>query len=96
MKLKHNKKRNKAFLYESLVSELTKAVLSKNTERKATITSHIKEHYKKGEILAQDLECYRSLSETDSFEPFTAEKLICEIRNIRSLIVKKKLFRRQT
>ena len=96
MKLKHNKKRNTAFLYESLVRELTKAVLSKNTERKATITSLIKEHFKKGEILAQDLECYRSLSETDSMEPYTAEKLICEIRNIRSQMDKKKLFSRQT
>jgi len=96
MKLKHNKKRNTAFLYESLVRELTKAVLSKNTKRKTAITGLIKEHFKKGGILAQDLECYRSLSETDSMEPYTAEKLICEVRNIHSQMDKKKLFSGQT
>ena len=30
MKLRHNKKRNTAFLYESLIRELTKAVVKKD------------------------------------------------------------------
>ena len=32
MKIKHNKKRNSAFLYETLTVELTKAVLSEKDE----------------------------------------------------------------
>ena len=34
MKLKHNKKRNTAFLYEALVKELTKAIVNKDVEGK--------------------------------------------------------------
>ena len=32
MKLKHNKKRNTAFLYEALVKELTKSIVHGNKE----------------------------------------------------------------
>ena len=35
-KTKHNKKRNTAFLYEALIREMTKAVVSKNQEQKTT------------------------------------------------------------
>ena len=31
-KFKHNKKKNSAFLYEALIQELTKAIVSKNDE----------------------------------------------------------------
>ena len=31
--MKHNKKRNTAFLYEALVQELTKSVVEKNVEK---------------------------------------------------------------
>jgi len=34
MKMKHNKKRNTAFLYESLIKELTKAIVRKQTDPK--------------------------------------------------------------
>ena len=32
--MKHNKKRNTAFLYESLIKELTVAIVRKNNDRK--------------------------------------------------------------
>ena len=35
-KIKHNKKRNTAFLYEALVRELTKATMTKDGEKKNT------------------------------------------------------------
>jgi phosphatidylinositol alpha-mannosyltransferase len=35
IKLKHNKKRNTAFLFESLTKELTKAIVAKDEKRKA-------------------------------------------------------------
>ena len=34
MKLKHNKKRNTAFLYEILVRQLTKSIIDKNNDEK--------------------------------------------------------------
>ena len=51
MKLKHNKKRNTAFLYESLVKELTKAVVKNDTKRRSALVSIIKEHFSKGTAL---------------------------------------------
>ena len=38
-KFKHNKKRNSAFLYEVLIQELTKAVISKDLNLKESIIS---------------------------------------------------------
>ena len=37
MKLKHNKKRNTAFLYETLIVELTKATITENNQKRETI-----------------------------------------------------------
>ena len=37
MKMKHNKKRNTAFLYESLIKELTKSLVNKDEEKKQQI-----------------------------------------------------------
>ena len=51
MKLKHNKKRNTAFLYEILMRELTKSILFKNVENKKSLIKIIKEHFRKNSIL---------------------------------------------
>ena len=43
MKMKHNKKRNTAFLYESLIKELTRSIVKKdNTQRKKIIENEKK------------------------------------------------------
>ena len=42
MKLKHNKKRNTAFLYEALVKEITKAVMDKDVEKKNIFEAKIR------------------------------------------------------
>ena len=39
--MKHNKKRNTAFLYECLVKELTKAIVQGNNDLKSKITEFI-------------------------------------------------------
>ena len=38
IKFKHNKKRNSAFLYEVLVQELTKSIISKDLALKEELT----------------------------------------------------------
>ena len=43
MRLKHNKKRNTAFLYETLIKELTKSVVEKDIDKKEKLNSLIKE-----------------------------------------------------
>ena len=46
MRLKHNKKRNTAFVYEALVRELTESVVKNNKNKQNKIVDIIKEHFK--------------------------------------------------
>ena len=62
--MKHNKKRNTAFIYESLVKELTKAIVDKDVERKNTIFSLIQECFVPSSPLAEELVLYKTLLET--------------------------------
>ncbi len=95
-KLKHNKKRNTAFLYETLVRELTKSIVKKNNERKEKLMETIKEFFGKDKLLAKELELYKSLCETYDMEPHVAEKLIFEIRKKHDTLNKKDLFNEQS
>ena len=45
MRLKHNKKRNIAFVYEALVRELTESVVKNNKNKQNKIVGIIKEHF---------------------------------------------------
>ncbi len=78
MKLKHNKKRNTAFLYEALVKELTKAIVNKDIEKKNTLVSMLKENFSTGKVLQKELELIKTLSETKKVDMFTAERLLSE------------------
>ena len=53
--MKHNKKRNTAFIYETLTRELTKAIVEKNAARKNKTISILKEFFIKGAWLYYDL-----------------------------------------
>tara|TARA_R110000796_G_scaffold181479_2_gene298090 strand:- start:573 stop:1400 length:828 start_codon:yes stop_codon:yes gene_type:complete len=78
MKLKHNKKRNTAFLYEALVKELTKAIVNKDVEKKNALVSTLKENFSAGKILYKEMELIKALSETKKVDMFTAERLLSE------------------
>jgi len=95
-KLKHNKKRNTAFLYETLVRELTKSIVKKNNQRKEKLMETIKEFFGKDKLLAKELELYKSLCETYNMEPHVAEKLIFEIRKQHDTLNKKQIFNEQS
>ena len=45
MKTRHNKKRNTAFIYESLIVEATVSVLKKDTERQDKAVNIIKKYF---------------------------------------------------
>ena len=96
MKLKHNKKRNTAILYETLIRELTKAVVNKKEDVKQTIVSMLKEHFSSTKVMAKELKLYNALCETYSLSPQTAEKLVVEIRKAHQALDKKQLFNEQT
>ena len=80
MKIKHNKKRNTAFVYEAIVKEITVAIIKNDHERKNKAVSILKKHFKPGSVLSKHLECYRSLYETKNVDEKTSEKIIKEAR----------------
>jgi len=95
MKMKHNKKRNTAFIFEVLIRELTKAIVEQNNEKKSLIMKMIKENFKGNTLLAKDLEIYKMILETKEVERVVAEKLIYEARILKSSINHKNLFEEQ-
>ena len=59
MKLKHNKKRNTAFIYEVLINEVSKASMHEIHERKRATLNILKKYFHKGSPLKRELEVYR-------------------------------------
>ena len=96
MKLKHNKKRNTAFLYEALVLELTKSVIRKNSTVKNEVVSIIKEHFSSGSMLSKELSLYRAIYETKDLEKSLAERMIIEARLSHKSLDTGKLYKEQT
>jgi len=94
--MKHNKKRNTAFIFEVLVRELTKSIIEKDAKQKKIILSLIKENFKSNSALGRELELYKALLETQGIEIDVAEKLIFECRMQRCTIDHKQLFCEQT
>ena len=76
MKIKHNKKRNTAFLYEVLTKEVAKAIVAKDIEKKKSLLSLMKEFFSKGKVLRQELELYKLLGESHGADIYFAERLI--------------------
>jgi len=82
MKLRHNKKRNTVFLYESLVKELTKSVVQNNAERKKIVLSILKEYFKRDSILGKELTLYKDVLDSRELDYHTAEKILHEAKMI--------------
>tara|TARA_B100001094_G_scaffold142033_1_gene137633 strand:+ start:5707 stop:6540 length:834 start_codon:yes stop_codon:yes gene_type:complete len=96
MRIKHNKKRNTAFVYEALIREGTSAILQGDHKRKNTVVRLIKKHFKPDSILYKDLQCYQSLYETQGLEKETCEKIIKEAKLASRLIDTQGVFVSQT
>jgi hypothetical protein len=96
MKIKHNKKRNTAFVYEALVRESTVALLRSDTKRQQTVIKIIKKHFGGASVLRKDLDCYRSLYENQNFDLITSEKVLKESKLQRRLLAPDVLFSQQS
>lgn len=83
-KNKHNKKRNTAFLYEALLKEVTKAIISGDRKAKKTAISILKESFAPKTILSEELELYKTLLETKEMDNLAAEKIVFQVRQARS------------
>jgi hypothetical protein len=96
MRLKHNKKRNTAFVYEALVRELTESVVRQNKNKQNKIVTIIKEHFTGSSLLKEELELYKSIYETRDLEKETAEKIMFQVKERHDLLDKKKIFQEQS
>ena len=90
MKLKHNKKRNTAFLFEALVREMTRAAIRKDQKTLANCKGILKVHFSKGTVLYEELNLYRSLYETRGLSNTSAQKLMTEVRSLHSSLTLEK------
>ena len=95
-KTKHNKKRNTAFLYETLVVELTKSIVQKNQKRKEQISEMLKVHFDQGTSLKKELDLFKALLETDGLDLRTSEKLLTEAKRQYASLNRKKIFDEQS
>ena len=96
MRLKHNKKRNTAFVYEALVRELTKSAVKNDKSKMNKIKTIIKEHFSKDSTLKEELGIYKSLYETSGLDKDVAEKVMVEAKIAYSKLDKSKIFREQS
>ena len=96
MKIRHNKKRNTAFLYESLIKELTKAILKNDLKTKTKVLGLIKESFCKGSILKEELELYNTLLESKDLNREFASRLLVEIKRDFDSLNRKQVFNSQT
>ena len=95
--MKHNKKRNTAFLYESLVKELTKTVVYQQEDKKKTILNMIKENFHKGTPLNEDLQLYRSILENkDRMTKDFTDRFLVETKKDYDSMDRKSVFNAQT
>ena len=95
-KTKHNKKRNTAFIYEALVREMTKAVVSQDKERKNNIVDILKESFSSKRILGKELKLYQTILESTDLESVTAEKLLYKIREAYSELDEQEIYNAQS
>tara|TARA_Y100000592_G_C5470621_1_gene319294 strand:+ start:1320 stop:2120 length:801 start_codon:yes stop_codon:yes gene_type:complete len=94
--MKHNKKRNTAFVFETLVKEITASIMKNDHERKAKAVAIVKKHFKSGSNLKKHLECYKSLYENQNLPTSTCEKIVKEANIASRMIDPQGLFREQS
>ncbi len=80
MKFSHNKKRNTAFIYETLLMEYSKASINEEEQKKNNILNILKEYFSKTKILKQDLEIYKAFEEPDDLDSDLISKMLSEAK----------------
>jgi len=93
---RHNKKRNTAFLYETLINEMTKAVVSNNKKNIAKISNIVKKYFSRGGILKEEVDLYKTLTETSGLDKDTAGKLLSEVKRVYFALNREEIFDEQS
>jgi len=96
MRVRHNKKRNTAFLYESLITELTKAIVRGQEEKKQKVLETIKKYFNADSPLKKELEIYKSVLEAEVMSPNLSQRFLFEVKKDFNNLDKKEIFNQQT
>jgi len=96
MKLRHNKKRNTAFLYEALIKEFTKAIVNQNTKAQKDVKNILKEFFMKSSPLSNELAIYNELLSVADLNESESKRLMFEVKQDYQSIDKKAIFNEQT
>ena len=94
--MKHNKKRNTAFLYECLIKEMTKAVVRGELQKKQQIVETLKRYFSKGKPLYNDLQLYKQLMEPQKLEESLGLRYMKEVKGDWESLDRKEIFNEQT
>ena len=94
--MKHNKKRNTAFLYECLIRELTKAIIKEDKAKQTKVKGLLKEFFSKGKALKQELDIYTTLMETKEAKEDFSRRLLQESKIDFDKLDRKEVFNEQT
>ena len=96
MKLRHNKKRNTAFLYEALIKEYTKAIVGKDNDTQTKITNILKEFFKKNTPLSDELTIYEELLTVVGLNEQQSKRLMFEVKQDYLSLDRRLVFNEQT
>jgi len=94
--MKHNKKRNTAFLYECLIRELTKAIIKENKEQQTVAKTILREFFSTGKPLRQELDLYNSLLESKELSRDYSQRFLAETKKDFDNMDRKQIFNEQT
>ena len=94
--MKHNKKRNTGFIYESLVKEMTKSIVNKDLSRKKDVVDILKEFFGADQLLTKELRLYNVLLETKNTHLGVAERLLQETKTAHKKLNEKEIFDTQS
>jgi len=94
--MKHNKKRNTAFLYECLIRELTKAIIKEDKNKQGVVKSILREFFSADKPLRQELNLYTSLLESKELSKEYSQRFLIEIKKDFNTLDRKQIFNEQT
>jgi len=94
--MKHNKKRNTAFLYECLIRELTKAIIKEDKQKQTKVKGLLVEFFAKGKGLCLELDLYKSLMESKELDQDFSRRLMVETKKDFDGLDRKEIFNEQT
>ena len=93
---RHNKKRNTAILYETLIRELTRSAARGEKRKKLKILNILKENFNKNNILFEELQLYKTLNEQNNYKKEVATKILFETKKRHKKLNKSILFKAQS